>query len=115
MGRGHAQRNANRSGIKTHEKPLSCFRRADGTTLGGVRQIRERFLTVAPRPRIYGISMTGACQKFAFWLVGSRTVTWQVYGPAGSFASARLNFSGVVFKRLLSDSFTCMGGVSNAL
>ena len=30
------------------------------------------------RSHPYGTIVIGACQKALFWLVGSRTVTWQV-------------------------------------
>src|SRR6266446_2027841 len=63
----------------------------------------------------YGTSITGACQNATFCPVGSRTVTWQLYSPAGSFPSARLNFRGTALDLGSSPSTTASGGVSNAL
>jgi hypothetical protein len=63
----------------------------------------------------YGATMIGACQKAAFWSLGSNTVIWQVYLPGGSLLMAMLNFSGTVFSLLFSPSVTDSGAVSNTL
>src|SRR5271165_2285799 len=47
--------------------------------------------------RTYGISVTGACQNAALLAFGSRTVTWQLYSPAGSFPSGTLKRMGTAF------------------
>src|SRR5512136_1672642 len=65
--------------------------------------------------RSYWMSITGACQKAAFWPVGLTTVTWQVYSPGGRLLRGRLNLRFTALDLASGGSVTASGFVSNAL
>ena len=119
--------NARKMGIYPFFRPLDF---ADGpeAQINGKRVVMfgsNNYLGLTTHPRVrdaakaaidkYGTSMTGACQKAAFRLFGSTTLTWQSYRPGGSLFSVRLNRSGSAFDFGSIPSVTASGGVSKAL
>ncbi len=57
---------------------------------------------------------TGACQNALFCVVGSRTVTWQLYWPGGRLLSGTVKLSGAVPRWAAGSRLTSMGWVSKA-
>src|SRR5205809_2996885 len=68
--------------------------------------------TAPVREQIYGTITTGAREKANFRPSSSTTLTWHVYRPGASFASAVWNWNGAICGRALGVSVTRTGSDS---